>query len=62
MILAGDLQRRFTPGGRLVSPAWLVPVKDWLNAGIWLAAFAGNTIEWRGRRMRLRPDGTMVEL
>lgn len=62
IVLAGDLQRRFTPGGKLVSPAWLVPVKDWLNAGIWLAAFAGNTIEWRGRRMKLRPDGTMVEI
>jgi len=46
----------------LVSPFWLVPVKDWLNAGIWLAAFAGNTIEWRGRRMRLQPDGTLREM
>ena len=60
--LANDLQRRFTPERKLVSPAWLVPVKDVLNFGIWLGAFAGNTIEWRGRRMRLRPDGTLVEL
>ena len=60
--LAQDLQRRFTPDRRLVSPAWLVPVKDVLNFGIWLGAFAGNTIEWRGRRMRLRPDGTLVEI
>jgi len=60
--LAGDLQRRFTPDRPLVSPFWLVPVKDWLNAGIWLAAFAGNTIEWRGRRMKLRPDGTLQEI
>ena len=60
--LANDLQRRFTPDRKLVSPAWLVPVKDVLNFGIWLGAFAGNTIEWRGRRMRLRPDGTLVEI
>ena len=59
--LAMDLQRRFTPDRRLVSEWWLVPVKDWLNAGIWLAAFTGNTIEWRGRRMRLQPDGTLRE-
>ena len=60
--LAQDLQRRFTPARRLVSPAWLVPVKDVLNFGLWLGAFAGNTIEWRGRRMRLKPDGTLVEI
>lgn len=60
--LAMDLQRRFTPGRSLISPPWLVPVKDWLNAGIWLAAFSGNSVEWRGRKMKLRPDGTLQEL
>ncbi len=60
LILAHDLQRRFTPGGGLVSPFWLVPVKDVLQAAIWLGAFLGNTVEWRGRRMKLRPDGTLV--
>lgn len=58
--LAQSLQRRFTPERKLVSPAWLVPVKDWLTAAIWLCAFAGNTIEWRGRKMRLRRDGTLI--
>jgi ceramide glucosyltransferase len=35
-------------------------LKDVLQAAIWLMAFAGNTIEWRGNRFRLRPDGTIV--
>jgi ceramide glucosyltransferase len=59
--LARNLQRRLTPGKKLVSPAWLVPVKDLLQAAIWAGAFLGNTIEWRGRKMKLRSDGTLVE-
>jgi ceramide glucosyltransferase len=59
--LANNLQRRLTPGKKLVSPAWLVPVKDLLQTAIWAGAFLGNTIEWRGRKMKLRPDGTLVE-
>ena len=39
---------------------WLVPIKDLLQAAIWLLAFMGNRIEWRGERMRLRRDGTLV--
>jgi ceramide glucosyltransferase len=60
ILLARDLQRRFTPGRCLVSPFWLVPVKDLLQAALWLAAFAGNKVEWRGRTMRVRRDGTLV--
>lgn len=60
IFLALNLQRRFTPGGGLVSPFWLVPVKDALQAALWLGAFLGNTIEWRGRRMQLQPDGTLI--
>jgi len=61
VIQAQSLQRQFTPGRRLVSPAWLVPVKDLLQAALWLSAFAGDTVEWRGRRMKLLPNGTLVE-
>jgi len=59
--LAQNLQRRFTPGKNPASPFWLVPVKDLLQVAIWIGAFAGNTVEWRGRRMKLRSDGTLVE-
>ena len=59
--LAQNLQRRFTPERELVSPFWLVPVKDLLQAALWLCAFAGNTVEWRGRKMKLRPDGTLED-
>jgi ceramide glucosyltransferase len=41
---------------------WLVPVKDLLQAAIWLLAFLGNRIEWRGHKLRLRQDGTLERL
>jgi hypothetical protein len=44
-----------------LAPPWLVPVKDLLQAAIWLGAFIGNTVEWRGQRMKLRRDGILVE-
>jgi ceramide glucosyltransferase len=61
MVLAQNLQRRLTPERKLVSPAWLVLVKDVLGAALWLGAFAGNTVEWRGQRLKLRRDGTLVK-
>jgi ceramide glucosyltransferase len=42
--------------------AWLIPLKDLLQAAIWLLAFLGNRIEWRGQEMRLRRDGTLEQL
>ena len=39
---------------------WMPPFKDLLQVAIWLGAFLGNTVEWRGERLRLRSDGTLV--
>jgi len=33
---------------------WLLPVRDLVAMGIWVAGFAGNTIAWRGERFELR--------
>jgi ceramide glucosyltransferase len=62
IVLAQNLQRRFTPERNLASPFWLVPVKDLLQAAIWFCSFTGNTVEWRGRKMKLRCDGTLQEI
>jgi ceramide glucosyltransferase len=61
IILAQNLQRQFTPERRLISPFWLVPLKDLSQTAIWFSAFAGNTVEWRGRKMKLRRDGTLED-
>ena len=62
IVMAWHLQRQFTPDRDLVSPHWLVPVKDLLHFLVWANSFLGNTIEWRGQRMRLRSDGTLVPM
>ena len=61
LLAAADLQRRLTPSHSPLSNFWFVPVKDLLQAALWLGAFAGNCIEWRGERHRLRRDGTLVK-
>jgi ceramide glucosyltransferase len=33
----------------------LLPLRDLISIGIWVAAFTGNRVEWRGRTMRARP-------
>jgi ceramide glucosyltransferase len=35
-------------------------VQDILGFVFWIAGFFGNTIQWRGRRYRLLPDGRFV--
>ena len=57
---ARDLQQRLMQAHVSWCGAWLTLVKDLLQIAIWLQAFLGNRIEWRGERMRLRRDGTLV--
>ena len=59
ILTALNLQSRLTQSRPPYACAWLVPVKDLLQAALWLLAFVGNRIEWGGRRMRLRRDGTL---
>ena len=58
---AWDLQSRLTRRRGDWACVALAPLKDLLQAVIWALAFAGNRIEWRGERMRLRRDGTLVK-
>jgi ceramide glucosyltransferase len=59
---AGSLQSRLARSHRHWTWAWLVPVKDLLQVVIWASAFAGNRVEWRGRRFTLLPNGTLVSI
>jgi ceramide glucosyltransferase len=58
--IAQNLQRRLMQSRENLAPPWLVPVKDLLQVALWIGAFTGSTVEWRGRRMKLRRDGTLV--
>jgi ceramide glucosyltransferase len=62
IMTALNLERRLTQGRALFAQAWLVPAKDLLQTAIWLLAFLGNRVEWRGRQMRLRRNGTLEPL
>jgi ceramide glucosyltransferase len=38
----------------VVRDLWLLPLRDCIALLIWVASFAGNTVEWRGLRFRVR--------
>ena len=33
---------------------WLLPLRDLIATGVWIASYFGNTVNWRGDRFRLR--------
>ena len=41
---------------------WLVPIKDLLAAALWALSFLGNSVEWRGRRYRVRRGGKLEKI
>lgn len=40
----------------------LTPLKDILMQAVWFRSLVGNTVEWRGRKLRLLPTGEMEEV
>jgi ceramide glucosyltransferase len=40
---------------------WLLPLRDVVAMGVWVAGFAGNTIVWRGQRFTLK-DGKLINV
>lgn len=39
---------------QVLASLWLLPFRDLIQMGIWVAGFAGNTIVWRGEQFVLR--------
>jgi ceramide glucosyltransferase len=61
ILIAQNLQRRLTRS-RDIADWWLVPLKDLLQVVLWAGAFSGNTIEWRGRQMRMSRAGDLIPM
>jgi ceramide glucosyltransferase len=40
---------------------WLMPLRDLFGLAVWVGGLFGNTVHWRDRELRLRPDGTILE-
>jgi ceramide glucosyltransferase len=36
---------------------WKIPLRDLLGFAIWVSGLVGNTVDWRGQKLRLWPDG-----
>ncbi len=60
IVMAQILQKRLSPTGKQGWFWWLVPVKDLLQVALWICAFFGNHIIWRGHRFHLQRDGRLV--
>jgi ceramide glucosyltransferase len=41
---------------------WLVPLRDLWGLAVWAAGLFGDTVEWRGQRLKLTKDGRILQL
>jgi ceramide glucosyltransferase len=44
----------------LLRDAWMIPLRDLWGCAIWLAGVFGDTVEWRGLKLKLTPDGRIL--
>lgn len=44
---------------RVAAQFWLIPLRDLFGFAVWLVGIFGNDVDWRDRRLRLRPDGSI---
>jgi ceramide glucosyltransferase len=58
MALAVTVGIKVLGDSQVLPRLWLVPLRDVVAMGVWVAGFAGNTIVWRGERFRLK-DGRL---
>jgi len=40
--------------------AWLIPFRDLWGFAIWVCGLSGTTVEWRGIRLKIAPDGKII--
>jgi len=39
---------------------WLVPLRDFIATGLWIRSFFGDTVVWRGHRLRVAAGGRIL--
>jgi|SRR6185437_10552784 len=44
------------------APLWLLPVRDLLSFGVFIASFLGRSVAWRDRRFRIGPEGQLIRV
>lgn len=50
---------RYLGDRQLIRRFHLLPLRDVLSLAVWIGGYLSRTVSWRGRRLRLLPDGTM---
>jgi ceramide glucosyltransferase len=40
---------------------WAIPLRDLFGAAVWIAALGGNTVVWRGKRLRIDREGRIED-
>ena len=62
VLMATALERRMLQYQGPLFPGWLAPLKDLLQAILWVMAFTGADVQWRGCRYRIVQGGKIVRL
>lgn len=57
LVLCLTVERAF---GLMPHPYWLLPARDLLSFGAFLASYLGASVTWRGRDYRVTPEGNLV--
>ena len=47
--------------GSSAGPAWMLPARDVLSFGLFIASLFGNAVHWRGSRLRVGKSGAMSQ-
>ena len=40
---------------------WLIPFRDLFGFAVWVGRAFGDTVQWRDRQLKLRPDGRILD-
>ena len=54
LVLAMTVGAEVLSDRQVLPSLWLLPLRDLVALGVWVAGFAGNTIVWRGERFTLK--------
>ncbi len=53
-------ERRCLKGHLPLKALWLLPLKDIISFGLWMASFTGGGVTWKDRRFRITPEGRLA--
>ncbi|MGO9257378.1 MAG: bacteriohopanetetrol glucosamine biosynthesis glycosyltransferase HpnI [Bryobacteraceae bacterium] len=45
---------------RVRSDFWMIPLRDLFGFAVWLGGLAGDEVDWRGQRLKVRADGRIT--